>query len=293
MKSDNKEAKISFWAAHATTVVSVTLVLIIVGIISMISVSAEKETRRLREQIELSAIMSDSISNGQAADVMQRIGKIPGVRSCTLVSKEQALAEWRAETNEDIEALFGVNIFSPEVTFTLYSEYTEPSKMASVEKQVAALPGVEEVSAPDSDMVQSMNKNITSLSLILAGIGIVLLLISFVLINNTVHLSIHSRRFTIHTMRLVGATGGFIRRPFMLHNMLAGVLAGVLADGVLAAVLTLLPANTGIDLSGLISWQDYSIIAAGLILTGAIICTLSSWIATARYLHKDYDDLFK
>lgn len=289
----NKEVKISFWAAHATTVVSVTLVLLLVGILAFISVSAASETKRLREQIELSAIMADSISNAEAGKVLQQIQALPEVKSAVLVTREQALQEWKDGTGEDLEELFGVNILTPEISFNLKADYTAPEAMSAVSKKVAEMPGVEDVATPDSTMVESMNSNISLLSLILGVIAIVMLVISFVLINNTVHLAIYSRRFTIHTMQLVGATGGFISRPFILHNMLAGLVAGVLASGILAGVLASAP-YAGVEIiASFISWPVFGIISASLIIIGMLICSLAAWISTARYLHKDYGELFK
>lgn len=289
----NKEVKISFWAAHATTVVSVTLVLLLVGILAFISVSAASETKRLREQIELSAIMADSISNADAGKVLQQIQAMPEVKSAVLITREQALQEWKNGTGEDLEELFGVNILSPEISFNLKADYTAPEAMSAVSKKVAEMPGVENVATPDSTMVESMNSNISLLSLILGIIAIVMLVISFVLINNTVHLAIYSRRFTIHTMQLVGATGGFISRPFILHNMLAGLVAGVLASGILAGVLAGAP-YVGVEIiASFISWPMFGIISASLIIIGMLICSLAAWISTARYLHKDYGELFK
>ncbi|MCM1152344.1 MAG: permease-like cell division protein FtsX [Muribaculum sp.] len=289
----NKEVKISFWAAHATTVVSVTLVLLLVGILAFISVSAASETRRLREQIELSAIMADSVTNVQAGKTLQLIQAMPEVKSAVLVSSEQALQEWKEGTGEDLEELFGVNILTPEVSFNLKADYTSPQAMAAVSGKVASMPGVEEVAMPDSAMVQSMNSNISLLSLILGIVAIVMLVISFVLINNTVHLAIYSRRFTIHTMQLVGATGGFISRPFIVRNMLAGLLAGAVASGLLAAVLAGAP-HAGMEIiASFISWPMFGIISASLIIIGMLICAVAAWISTSRYLHKDYGELFK
>lgn len=290
---ENKEVKISFWAAHATTVVSVSLVLILIGIIAVITSGASAETRRLREQIEISAIMADSVSNEQAGQILQQIKKMPEIKECALITKEEAMADWKEQTDEDLEALFGVNIFTPEVAFCLNADYATPEQIAAVEKKVAAIPGVEEVAAPDSSMVQTMNSNISTLSVILGAIALVMIIISFVLINNTVHLAIYSRRFTIHTMQLVGATDGFIRRPFIVRNMLAGVIAGVIASALLALGVWLSPASGTLALSGFLSWGLLAIIAGSLIVIGGAICAVAAALATSRYLHKDYGELFK
>lgn len=292
MKSE-KEAKISYWAAHLTTIVSVTLVLLIIGVIALISISARGETKRLREQIELSAIMTDSATVEQTKAVYDYVKGKPYTLSVRIISKEEALKRWAQDTGENLEQIFGVNPLSAEVSFSLRDQYAVKGKIASISRQVGSLPGVEGVASPDASMVESMNSNIERLAWILGGMGLVLIVISFVLINNTVHLSIYSRRFTIHTMQLVGAANGFIRRPFVNNNMLSGLLAGLLASAIICGAIAA-AGNMGIsDVARLISWPQALIVCAGLILTGVFICGVAACIATTRYLRKDYDELFR
>lgn len=288
-----KEVKISFGAAYATTIVSVTLVLLIVGIIALISTSAARETRRLQEQIEVTVIMADSVSNPAAATLFKQLASKPFCRKADFISKEKAMANWKQDTGEDLEALFGVNPLSPEITMYLKAEYANPDSIAKVCKMLAAQPGVEEVAAPDSGMVKTMNANISTLATVLGGIAIVLLIISFVLINNTVHLTVYARRFTIHTMQLVGATNGFIRRPFVVNNMLAGIIAGMIASALIAVAMTAAPQAGLDDVANYIGWPTYGVVAAGLVVLGACICALAASISTHTYLRKDYDKLFR
>lgn len=290
---ENKEVRISYWAAHLTTIVSVTLVLLIVGIIAMVTISAASETRRLRERIELNAVMADSVSDAAAAAACRAIAAMPEVRQARLITSRQALDNWRADTGEDLERLFGVNPLSPEVSFTVRADRASAESLSALSARVAALPGVAEVAAPDATLVDNMNRNIEGLSYILGGVGVVMLIISFVLINNTVHLATYSRRFTIHTMQLVGATNGFIRRPFVLNNLLSGVIAALVASGIIALALAG-ARHAGLDnMADYVSWPAFGVIAAGLLLTGMLICSLAASIATGRYLRKDYDELFR
>lgn len=290
---ENKEVKISYWAAHLTTIVSVTLVLLIVGVIAMAGIGAASETRRLKEKLELSVIMADSVPDSRAKDLSGMIAAKPYAHSVKVITKVQALENWKKETGEDLEKTFGVNPLSPEVTFGVRADYASTQSIARISKELSALPGVESVGTPDASMVERMNENIEKLALGLGCIALVMIIISFVLINNTVHLSIYSRRFSIHTMQLVGATNGFIKRPFIANNMLSGLLAGVLAATLLALGLFLSPEAGFPELRSLIGITLYAAVAAGLILTGALLCGLAAWIATARYLHKNYDELFK
>lgn len=288
-----KEVKISYWAAHATTIVSVTLVLLILGIISLITVGARRETLKVRESLEISVIMADSVGNDMAAARMQDMKALPYCRNVTLITKEQALAEWKEETGEDLEALFGVNPLSPEISFTMPEQYSNPDSIAKIERSLAAIQGVESVATPQGEMVETMNRNITRLGAILGGIALVMLIISFVLINNTVHLTVYARRFTIHTMQLVGATDAFIRRPVVTRNLLAGVMAGAFASILLWLAMALAPKAGFEELHDIIGWESMAAICAALIILGGLICALAASIATRHYLRKDYDELFR
>lgn len=288
-----KEVRISYWAAHLTTIVSVALVLVIIGVIAMVSAAAASETRRIKEKIELSAVLTDSATDSQADSLAKAIAALPFTRSAKAVTKEDAMRQWKADTEEDLETLFGVNPLSPEVSFTVKADYASEAGLRKIKAQVEKMGLVEAVAAPDAEMVDTMNTNIEKAAYVLGGIALVLLVISFVLINNTVHLTIYSRRFTIHTMQLVGATNGFIRRPIVGNNLLSGVLAGLLASAVIAAAMLGAPRMGYGHLGTLVPWWQFGAIAAALVIVGALICSVAAIAATNRYLRKDYDELFK
>lgn len=292
MKGDG-EVKISYLATHFTTTVSVTLVLLLVGIIAMITISSRRETKRIREQLEVSLIMKDSVSDAQASEIASFIAGKPYAVETGYIGKERALREWKDETGEDLETLFGVNPLSPEVYFRIKADYSSQDSLNIIRKELQAMPSVADVAMPDSEMVEAMNDNIENLAIILGVIAAVMIVISFVLINNTVHLSIYSRRFTIHTMQLVGATNGFIRRPFIVNNMMAGLMAGIVASGVTAVALAAAPHMGWNDVADYISWGLYACVAGGMLLGGTLICAMAAWLATGRYLRKDYDELFR
>ena len=288
-----KEAKISYFAAHLTTIVSVSLVLVIVGVIALISMCAASGSKQLKEQVELSAILSDSAVNEDATELLAYIQNSPYVNTAHLYTKEDALRIWEEETGENLVEVFGVNPLSPEVSFTLNAAYTHPDSIKQISDELMSREDVETVSMPDASMIEAMNSNIEGLSIVLGVIALALIVISFVLINNTVHLSIYSRRFTIHTMQLVGATDGFIRRPFILNNMFAGLLAGAIAVGLLTGAVAYIE-NCELPLfEKFIGIYEFIAIAIGLLLFGAMICSVAAAIATSVYLRKDYDDLFK
>lgn len=287
-----KDVKISYLAAHLTTIVSVSLVLLLAGIIALVSLSSEKETRRLRERIEVSMVMNDSVSDSYAKTVADKIASMPFSLETGVISKEQALKDWKSETGEDLETLFGVNPLSPEVYFRLKAEYASNDSLKIIENNLKQIPGVEELALPNSEMIEAMNSNIETLAIILGVVAIVMVIISFILISNTVHLTIYARRFTIHTMQLVGATKGFITRPFVLNNMMAGFIAALISSGITAIALAAAPHAGWNDVATYIPWWLYACVAGGMVIAGPSICGIAAKIATTRYLKKEYDELF-
>lgn len=290
---EEKEFKISYLAGHATTIVSVTLVLLLAGIIAMISIGARRETRKMRESVELSVIMADNVSDVQAGATTDTLRAFPFVREARLITRQQALELWKEETGEDLEAVFGVNPLSPEIEFTLPEQYSNPDSIKMIVERVGKINGVAEVAPPDAEMIKSMNHNIEALSIILGVFALGMLVISYVLISNTVRLTIYSRRFTIHTMQLVGATEGFISRPIVINNMIAGIISGLIATAVMAVALAATPKYAGLEFGDLIGWANYAWISIGLVGGGALICAIAAWLATDHYLKKDYSELFK
>lgn len=288
-----KEVRISNWAAHLTTGVSVTLALLTLGLIAMIWIVATGESRRMLEKIEISVVMADGIGEDRANAICDAIAKQPFARNVRYVSKQEALENWKNATGEDLEQVFGVNPLSPEATFTVTSEYSNVGKISGIKKGISAIEGVSEVGTPDSRLIEAMNSNIRRLTVGFTVLAAVMFIISFVLISNTVRLSIYSKRFTIHTMQLVGATNGFIRRPFIIANAWVGAISGFLA-AVLLTVAVTMGSRIGFgELTSLLGPEWMSLVDFGLIVGGALICALAAALATTRHLRQNYEDLFK
>lgn len=287
------DVKISYWATHLTTTVSVTLVLLLVGIITFITLSSEKESKKIRERLEVNLVLNDNVTDSIAQALVSQLDKLPYSFDAGYIGKKQALEDWKQETGEDLETLFGVNPLSPEVYFRIRADYSSPDSLSLIKSQLNELPDVAEVVMPDSEMVEAMNRNIQSLAIILGIVALVMIIISFVLINNTVHLNIYARRFTIHTMQLVGATNGFIRKPFILNNLWAGLTAAIIASCILALSLSAAPHLGWNDVAEYISWWLYACVAGGMLIAGPMICCIAASIATSRYLRKDYDELIR
>ena len=259
----------------------------------MLWLSANNETRRLKERMELTVILADSIHDSEGVRLANEIKRQPYAGVVRFTSKAEAMKEWSRDTGEDLETLFGVNPLSPEVAFTLKADYSSKAQIARIKKSIEGIKGVENVASPEDEMVDAMNRNLALVTMLLGIIAVIMLLITCVLINNTVHLSIYSRRFSIHTMQLVGATNGFIRRPIVMDNMLCGLIAGALASGVTALAIWGGARRGVVDVATFLSWRDFGFVGAGMVLAGVLMCVVSSWLSATHYLHKEYDELFR
>ncbi len=287
-----KEYRLSGGAEYLTTLVSVSLLLLIIGSVALLGIAARRESQRLQAGVELSAVMADSVTDAQAAALARQLAAQPYVDSVYVVSKAEALDNWSELTGENLEEVFGVNPLSPEVAFTLHSEYTSPEQVEHIVTSLTALPQVEGVARPDEAMILAMTDNIAKLIWVLGGVALVMIVISVVLINNTVHLSIYARRFIIHTMQLVGATDGFVLRPVAVRNGVVGMIAGGLASVVLAAFLWGSDSLVAVSMANIVPWGDAAIVFAALIAGGAAVCAVASAVSATIYLRKDYDKLF-
>lgn len=288
-----KEVKISYLAAHLTTIVSVTLLLLIVGVIGLLAVAARNTAREVKEQQQVSIITTDSITDAGAKPLLEFVRSRPYAIDPRIVSKDQALAEWNAQTGDDLLEIAGYNFLTPEINFRLREQYSTAAQMARIQTELSRRPDVEEVVMPDAETSGNMD-NFFSRAFILLGVtALIMILISCVLINNTVLLTIYSRRFTIHTMQLVGATNGFIRRPFLLNNILSGIIAATLASGILIAALAFIRDSELPELYTFVHWPGIWMVVGTLYALGITVCGASAFWATTRHLRRDYDDLFR
>lgn len=282
---------ISTFSAQITSTVSVALVLLLLGIISMLGIAARSITTEIRENMGFSVIFSDTATVNNVNSLKKYFSTSPGVSGIIYFSPEDALQKWQEETGEDLVKVLGINPLPGELEVKVKARYASTDSINSMIAPLKKLPYVSEISV-HSDMVDSINHNIKSIALILTIVAAALLFISFALINNTVRLTVYSRRFLIHTMKLVGATGGFIRRPIINSNMLSGLVAAIIADLLLAGALFYLHSADKV-IAAALPWEEAAWVFAGIIVIGIAICSIASLFATNKYLRSDYDDMFK
>lgn len=290
--SKKHKSAISTFSAQITSTISVALVLLILGIVAFMGLVTRNVTSDIKENIGFVVMLNEDISTSQLNTLKQKWSNEPYVASQLFVSAEEALQQETERMGEDIlEMMAGVNPYQPEFEIKVKSQYASRDSIESIKTSLLNVDGIKDV-VVDSSRIDDINSNTNNVILVLSIIAAALILISFVLINNTVRLTVYSKRFIIHTMKLVGATNGFIRRPFIINNIMHGIIAAIIANLILAAALLYLPAldpTTG----ELISWIDAYWIFGALVIIGIIICSTATLFATNKYLRISYDDMFK
>lgn len=284
---------IPLFTTRATATFSVALVLFILGLASFIGIAAHKVTEGIKENMGFVVLFNEEVTASNIAAVKTRLEKENGVSSTVYSSPDAVLDRWQKMVGEeeDIIRLAGVNPFVGELEVRVKSDYASSDSIALLTGPLMLMPQVSEIKV-HNELVDRLNSTLHSVSLTLIFVAIALLTVSFILIFNTVRLSVYARRFTIYTMKLVGATAAFIRRPFLLDNIVNGFVAGIIAS--IALVITIFYVETfKISVSELIPWETVTIVLAGVIVTGILICLVAAIFAANRYLRLSYDEMFK
>lgn len=288
---DNKHAtRISTLGSRITSVISVSLVLVILGILGMGMETSRFVRDNIRINLGVVVKLSPSATDDDIARVGQAVGAVNGLASMDFLSADSILAQESRLMGEDLGELLDENPFGAEFDVKVLPEYANGDSLSAIASRLSLDFAVDDVVAQTS-MVDSVNNVLRRASMVLIAIGAALLVISFVLINNTVSLAVYSRRFIIHTMKLVGATGGFIRRPFVWAGVVTGLVAAAVAIAVLSA-LRAYAATFDPIVAECLGWDVMALIFAAMLVAGVAICALASAMATNRYLRTSYDDMF-
>lgn len=289
--SESQKSGVSFFNANITLIISVSLVLLLFGIVGVMGIAGVNLTRYVKENIGFDIVLKESADEHQVNALKQYLNKAPFVSSVRYVSKEDALAEWEKETGENLIATLGVNPLSAEFEVNVKSEYASVDSLNAICAAIAQGPAVDEINI-QRDLIEKVNENMRHAAIVLGAVALILLIISVALINNTVRLSVYSKRFLIHTMKLVGATSGFIRRPFIRANIINGIIAGILAN-LLLAVALYYTLQLSDELAWVVSPEEVGCVMGAVVLCGILLCWIATLFAANKYLRLDYDALFK
>ena len=275
---------------------STTLSLFIVGLFGIILIQASSLTKMIRENIEIQVFLDKGLSQQQLAELRKDLAKKPFVLQTEdsvylrFISNKEAAETFIQNTGEDFTKFLEDNPLRDSYVFSVSEEFQSSEQLTLIAKELETQPGVFEVSYM-TDLVDSINKNLFKVSLIMGGFILILIVTVIMLINNTIRLALFSQRFLIRSMQLVGATRGFIRKPFLIRAFLFGILAGILASAILFALLEYTKGN----IEGFASLQNTELMLllfVGLTVTGGFLSGISTLRSVNKYLNMSLDELY-
>lgn len=274
-----------------TSCISTTLVLLLLGLVVFFVLAARNLSVYVKENINFSIVISDDMKERDILRLQKSLNNEPFVKSTEYISKKQALEEQTEAMGTDPQEFLGYNPFSASIEVKLKSDYANADSIAKIEKQIRRNTDIQDV-LYQKDLVDAVNDNIRKISLLLLGLAVILALISFALINNTIRLAVYSKRFLIHTMKLVGASWGFIRRPFLRRNFWIGVLSAALADGLLWAAATWLVEQEP-ELIKVITPEVMLLVSVAVLAFGVLITWLCAFFSVNKYLRMKAGALYR
>jgi len=265
-----------------TSSISTTLVLLLLGLVVFFVLGAHNLSVYVKENINFSILISDDMKESDILKLQKKLDKEPFVKATEYISKKQALREQTEAMGTDPQEFLGYNPFTASIEVKLHSDYANSDSITKIEKKIKKNTNIQEV-LYQKDLIDAVNDNIRNISLMLLGLAVILTFISFALINNTIRLTIYSKRFLIHTMKLVGASWSFIRRPFLRRNFWIGVLSAVIADAVLWGAAYWLVSYEP-ELIRVITPDVMLLVSVSVLIFGVLITWLCALLSINKYL---------
>ena len=273
-----------------TSSISTTLVLLLLGLVVFFVLGAHNLSVYVKENINFSILISDDMKESDILKLQKKLDKEPFVKETEYISKKQALREQTEAMGTDPQEVLGYNPFTASIEIKLHSDYANSDSIAKIEKKIKRNTNIQEV-LYQKDLIDAVNDNIRNISLMLLGLAVILTFISFALINNTIRLTIYSKRFLIHTMKLVGASWSFIRRPFLRRNFWIGVLSAVIADAVLWGAAYWLVSYEP-ELIRVITPEVMLLVSVAVLVFGVLITWLCALLSINKYLRMKASTLY-
>ncbi|MFM7079488.1 MAG: cell division protein FtsX [Bacteroidota bacterium] len=288
--SGNPLAKKAVRSSYISTVVSISLVLFMLGLLGVLIMHARQISAFVQENLELTVVVLPESKDEEIKTLMEALQKSESVKSVKLVSKEQAAEEMKKELGEDFVEFLGYNPLLASLDVRMNSGFTDSEYVNALKDQISKYPIVKQVYFQQS-LVDSVNRNIRLFSIVILSFGLLLALVAGALINNTIRIALYSKRMVIKSMRLVGATKAFIRKPFVVAGVLQGLYGGIIANVLLAGLLW----YSGKEIPDLAMITDAKLVMqlmGALLLVGMLISGFSTFIAVNRYLKRNSQELF-
>jgi len=276
---------------YISTVFGIAMVLLMIGLLGLILVNAHNLSRYVKENIVLNVFVDDAAHETDVLQLQKELESNPMVKQTQYVSKELAARNLQKDLGEDFVKFLGYNPLSQSLDVYLKAEYANNADIEKFKKALLKNPLVKEVKYQAS-LVDQMNRNLTNISLVILVFAAIFVVLSVALINNTIRLAIYSQRFLIKSMQLVGATKGFIRKPFLLYGIWHGLLGGLIAIIILIATLSLAYKEVP-DLVILQNYTEFAIVFLVVIGTGVFISGFSTFLAVNKFLRLKLYDLYR
>ncbi|ADY36851.1 protein of unknown function DUF214 [Phocaeicola salanitronis DSM 18170] len=286
----SRRTKASFDMQFITSSISTMLVLVLLGTVVFFVMAANNLSVYVRENIAFSILISDDMKEADILRYQKELNQEAYVKQTSYISKQQALEEQTEAMGTDPAEFLGYNPFTASIEVKLNADYANSDSIAWIKDGILSHKGVLEINYPQ-DLLDAVNRNIRKVSVVLLGLAALLTLISFALINNTIRLTIYSKRFLIHTMKLVGASWSFIRRPFLMRNVWVGMLAGAAADAALIGLAYALVKYEP-DLLAVITPGVMIVVMVSVFIFGVVITSLCALISINRYLRMKTNELY-
>lgn len=290
MANKKKISAVRFLNAKVTSTISISLVLVLLGLTILLLFVGNGISTQLRENMSFNVMLSSDIKDAEITKIRNNLDGQPFVKSSRFISKEEAKEQLIKDLGEDPEDLLGYNPAQPCIEIFLHSEYANNDSIAVISNIIRQDSNVSDL-LYQQEALDLINENLSKVMALLMILAVVLLFISFALIRNTIRLSVYAKRFLISTMKLVGATSGFIRRPFVRNNILTGIFAGIIAD-VIIFMLLIYFNREYVALQPILSRFDLILIFSIVIVLGVIISTIAAAFAVNKYVRMRTDELY-
>ena len=295
-KERKKIAKKKFGNFPFVSVIfSVTLSLLLLGLFSFFLLSSFNVKNYLESNTEINIYLNKKISPSQIEQIKRTLYtkeySLTNTESTlNYVSSEEAAKNFQSEIGEDFVDFLGNNPLRDLIILKINSDYFDLERLNIIESDILKIPGVYQVEY-SKELIDNINKNVANISLVFIGLFLILLIISVILINNTLRIALFSQRFLIRSMQLVGATANYILRPFILRGMMYGLIAGIISSGMLYVIIEIADRRIS-NLELVISLDQLGVIFLSLIFTGIIMVILSTYSAVSKYLNSTLDELY-
>lgn len=286
----NTMARKTLRTSYISTVVSITLVLFMIGTLGVLILHARKISNYVKENIQLSVMLLPDAKEQDVNALMKMLEESEFIKSVTYITKEEAAASLKEDLGEDFVEFLGYNPLLSSIDVKLKAEHADLETVNELKSRIGSFASVKEVYFQQS-LIDAINKNIRTFGIVILGFSALLFFIAAALINNTIRLALYSRRLLIKSMKLVGATRGFIRKPFLLSGIMQGLLGALFANILLAGLLFVASKEIP-DLAAISDFQMILTLMGGVVIAGVFISGVSTFFAVNKYLNRNTQDLY-